>query len=374
MLISCAAAALAGAGLRKVVLCACAERLANLRQAGAPPRAKRAGVRPLAIIAALNHVTHYAYDRPVTLGPQIIRLRPAPHCRAAIKSYSLKVTPAEHFVNWQQDPERQLAGALRLSGAGEGIPDRGRSHHRALDHQPVRLLRRDRRRGLPLRLPRRAARGAGALSRHRAAGRAADALSARDLPREETNTVNFIVDLNAQLAQHVAYGIRMEPGVQEPEHTLAVRSGSCRDTSWLLVQILRHLGLAARFVSGYLIQMKADIAPLEGPARHRQGFHRPARLGRGLYSRRGLDRARPHLRPADRRGPSAAGGDAALPLGRAGLRRRQLCRDHLRLPDERGARARGAAHHPALLRRVLDASSMRWASGSRPISRRRMSG
>ncbi len=218
----------------------------------------------MAIIAALNHVTHYRYDRPVTLGPQIIRLRPAPHCRAAINSYSLKVSPAEHFVNWQQDPSGNWL-------ARYVFPEPVMEFRIEVDLvtelsiiNPFDFFVETDAEIFPFAYPDELR---AELAPYLVTEPAGPLLSAylATIPREPVNTVNFIVDLNARLAAGIAYGIRMEAGVQEPEHTLDIKSGSCRDTSWLLVQIMRHLGFAARFVSGYLIQMKADIDPLEGP-------------------------------------------------------------------------------------------------------------
>lgn len=218
----------------------------------------------MAIIAALHHVTHYRYDRPVTLGPQIIRLRPAPHCRSTVNSYSLKVTPAQHFVNWQQDPNGNWLARYVFPEPVNEFRIEVDLVTELLIINPFDFFVAAEAEEFPFAYPEELRDELAPYLVTEPAGPLLGEFLAT-IPRDKTNTVNFIVDLNARLQKLIAYGIRMEPGVREPEETLALKSGSCRDTSWLLVQILRHLGLAARFVSGYLIQMKADIDPLEGP-------------------------------------------------------------------------------------------------------------
>jgi uncharacterized protein (DUF2126 family) len=219
----------------------------------------------MSILVSINHFTRYKYDRPVVLGPQLIRLRPAPHCRTPVLNYSLKVTPAEHFVNWQQDPqsnwiaryvfpekttefsiEVDFLADMRVINPFDFFvePD--------ADKMPV-VYSADQR---------------SELASYLTPEPAGPLLTAflKTIHPDGINTVDFLVALNQRIQHMVAYLVRLEPGVQTPQETLVARSGSCRDTSWLFVQVLRHLGMPARFVSGYLIQLKPDIVALDGPA------------------------------------------------------------------------------------------------------------
>ena len=309
----------------------------------------------MSIFVALHHVTHYKYDRPIDLGPQTIRLRPAPHTRTPILSYSLKVTPANHFVNWQQDPQGNWLARFVFPGKGHRAEDRGRFHGADDRDQSVRFLRRALRRQFSVRLYRRPQDRTRALSRDHRARTAVRRLPRRTFRARRRSTVNFLVDLNAQLQKKIRYIIRMEPGIQTPEETLASGAGSCRNSAWLLIQTLRHLGLAARFVSGYLIQLRPDIDPVEGPREVENDFtdlhawaevYLPGAGWIGFDVTSGMLTGEGHI-------PVAATPHyrTAAPISRRG--RLRQCR--IRLRDERQADPRSAADHQAVLRRVLGA-------------------
>ncbi len=219
----------------------------------------------MSIHVALHHRTSYKYDRPVEHGPHVVRLRPAPHCRSNILSYSLKIGPEAPFINWQQDPQANYLARLtfmeprdELDITVDLVVEMSVQNPFDFFLEPGaeefpfaygETLTKELEPFLKLEKP--------------------DPLLQERIDRykgHEGRTVDFLVGINADLQKDISYRIRMEPGVQTPEETLTLASGSCRDSAWLLVQILRHLGLAARFVSGYLIQLKSDVKSLDGPS------------------------------------------------------------------------------------------------------------
>ena len=224
----------------------------------------------MAIRVALNHRTKYRFKKPVWLSPHVIRLRPAPHCRTPVLSYSLKVNPANHFINWQQDPysnrmarlvfpkqtrdlsiEVDLIADMTVINPFDFFLEPGAEEYPfEYDHVLARELS-----------PYRQIEPPGPLLTAWLEG-----VGKPGTTRPKLRTVDFLVDLNQRVQSIVKYVIRLEPGIQTPEETLTKGSGSCRDSAWLLVQAMRNFGMAARFVSGYLIQLKPDVKSLDGPS------------------------------------------------------------------------------------------------------------
>ncbi|MFT3792935.1 MAG: transglutaminase family protein [Rudaea sp.] len=224
----------------------------------------------MSIHVALNHVTHYRYDRLVHLGPQVVRLRPAPHSRTRILSYSLGIEPAGHFINWQQDPLGNWLARLVF-------PEPTREFRVEVDlvaemavFNPFDFFLEPEAEKFPFAYDNTLRRELTTyLVKLPATARVenyVDAIRRDVLGPKPRRTADVLVEINRRLARDIRYLIRMEPGVQTPDRTLELGSGSCRDSGWLLVQVMRHLGFAARFVSGYLIQLTADQKAVDGPS------------------------------------------------------------------------------------------------------------
>ena len=219
----------------------------------------------MSIHAALSHVTHYKYDRLVNLGPQVIRLRPAPHCRSKIISYSLKIDPVDHYINWQQDPFANYQGRLVFEKKTREFKVTVDLVVEMAVYNPFDFFLEPSAEKFPFNYE-------ALLKQELAPYLAAEHLTKRlraflaRIDRRKRRSIDFLVDVNQMVHKEISYTIRMEPGVQTPDDTLKIGSGSCRDSAWLLVQLLRHCGLAARFVSGYLIQLKPDVKSLDGPS------------------------------------------------------------------------------------------------------------
>lgn len=219
----------------------------------------------MALKVLLSHKTHYKYDRFISLSPHTIRLRPAPHSRTPIESYSLKITPKEHFINWQQDPfgnylarivfpnkveefgveVEVLANLVTINPfdffVDESAKDYGFKYSAELQKELIPYLE--------------------ITDKGRRLKKFLSILDTTPRP-----IIDFLVYLNGEIYKHLNYTIRLESGVQSCEVTLDKKLGSCRDYAWLFVQVLRHLGLASRFVSGYLVQLSADVESLDGPS------------------------------------------------------------------------------------------------------------
>ena len=329
----------------------------------------------MGIKVALEHRTSYTFDRLVEVHPHVVRLRPAPHSRTPIEAYSLQVEPADHFINWQQDafgnflarlvfPNRarsltitvgliaDMRSSTRSTSSSRTGPNISRSNtpRRSLEDLKPYLRPVDE-----------GDEGSGP-------GDLAQAWVKNFAVPPGTRTIDFLVALNRAVNADVGYSVRMEPGVQTPDHTLRTGIGSCRDSAWLLVSILRQLGYAARFVSGYLVQLASDVEALDGPSGPAADFtdlhawaevYVPGAGWIGMDPTSGLFAGEGHIPLSATPHPASAApitGATELVRNRAGLLQR-------RHPGARGSAGDAALHRAAVGRR-----SARWG----PVSTRRL--
>ena len=219
----------------------------------------------MGIRVALNHNTEYHYDKPTTLGAHVVRLKPAAHCRTRIESYALKVTPDNHFINWQQDPFGNYLARLVFPEPTKILKIEVELIADLTAINPFDFFVEEYAETYPFEY----SKTTEAELQPYLQCEKSDALTQwleKNRPANDLPINDWLVAINQAMQRDIDYRVRMEPGVQSCTETLSLGSGSCRDSAWLLVEALRQCGLAARFVSGYLVQLAADEKPLNGPS------------------------------------------------------------------------------------------------------------
>ncbi|BCE00990.1 DUF2126 domain-containing protein [Marinicellulosiphila megalodicopiae] len=220
----------------------------------------------MAVTVGITHHTAYEYDKPINMGPHVFRLKPAAHCRTTIKSYSLKITPEDHYINWQQDPfGNYLARVV--------FPEKTKSFSFTVDVvaqldiiNPFDFFLETTAEKFPFKYEERLKADLNSYLELEETEEAFKYFVEGLKPEKPMVTADFLVAINSKVNQLLDYTIRLEPGVQSCDESMDKGSGSCRDSAWLLVQAFRYLGLAARFVSGYLVQLSQDEKSLDGPS------------------------------------------------------------------------------------------------------------
>ncbi|MDT7951979.1 MAG: transglutaminase family protein [Acetobacteraceae bacterium] len=221
---------------------------------------------------ALHHRTNYVYGRSVAIGPQVVRLHPAPHARATIRSYNLAVVPEPEAVHWLRDPSGNLLARLLFAQPAEALALTVTLHAELAEVNPFEFVLEPEAGLWPFAYP-------ALLRRELAAFLGAAAIEPWLLelldgfPLGGQATVDLLVGLNRHLCGKITYIQRLEPGVLGPAQTIQGGTGSCRDVAWLLVCVARALGFAARFVSGYLIQLVDAAGPTPGLETDRADLH-----------------------------------------------------------------------------------------------------
>jgi transglutaminase-like putative cysteine protease len=206
----------------------------------------------------LQHRTKYEYERSVFLTTHLLRLKPAAHCLTPIEFYAITIKPQNHLLHWQQDPFGNFVARIDFNEAMHELQIDVHIIANLIPINPFDFFLDEFAQYFPFEYEAQLKKDLSSYLEISDQGpKIMQWLETVDCSKR--GIIDFLVMINQKVYQEISYTIRMQEGVQTSDESLSSASGSCRDSAWLLVQILRHLGLASRFVSGYLVQLASQI-------------------------------------------------------------------------------------------------------------------